>query len=322
MVPFLTASDHVTAMNGNESILFKKGSLWETLVATTRQALSIGALVPIPTGYEFIEDGGVRFFVRILESLVLKDDEKKKREEKADSGAPVNPFLPYEKDLFVADISETHVAILNKFNVVEQHLLIVTREFEDQENLLTVADFEALWACLTEYESLGFYNGGEAAGASQPHKHLQIVPLPLAPEGAKVPTEPLFASAKLEECMGTTSALPFLHVLARLDDNCTRTAKSAAEHAFTIYGEMLKRTAMRAPVPDSPLRQSGPYCLLVTRGWMLLVPRSTEFFEGISINSLGFAGALLVRDKGQMDVLKKYGPMTALKEVALPVKRI
>ena len=34
-----------------------------------------------------------------------------------------------------------------------------------------------------EFASLAFCNGGVEAGASQPHKHLQRVPLPLAPEG-------------------------------------------------------------------------------------------------------------------------------------------
>ena len=43
----------------------------------------------------------------------------------------------YEVDLFVADISPTHVCILNKFNVVDYHLLIITRAFESQENLLS-----------------------------------------------------------------------------------------------------------------------------------------------------------------------------------------
>ncbi|MDA8432406.1 MAG: hypothetical protein M0Z60_05510, partial [Nitrospiraceae bacterium] len=166
--------------DGHGGILLRRGTLREALMKTTENALAAGALLPVPTGYEFVEDGGVRFFVRVLENLSRKDVEKKKQERE---GRPVNPFLPYEKDLFVADISETHAAILNKFNVVEHHLLVVTREFEDQETLLTPPDCEALWACLQEYDGLGFYNGGEAAGASQRHKHLQVVPLPLAPEG-------------------------------------------------------------------------------------------------------------------------------------------
>jgi ATP adenylyltransferase len=50
----------------------------------------------------------------------------------------------------------------------------------------------------------------------------------------------------------------------------------------------------------------------------MLVPRSQEFFEGISINALGFAGALLVKDAAQLAMLRKQGPMTVLQRVALP----
>lgn len=42
-------------------------------------------------------------------------------------------------------LSATHTAVLNKFNVLQQHLLIVTYRCEQQEVLLTGADFEALW---------------------------------------------------------------------------------------------------------------------------------------------------------------------------------
>jgi ATP adenylyltransferase len=228
----------------------------------------------------------------------------------------VNPFLPYDKDLFVADISETHVAVLNKYNVVEHHLLLITRKFEDQETLLTIADFEALWACIEEYDSLGFYNGGETAGASQHHKHLQVVPLPLAPEGPAVPLEPLFPGALFRDEMGTLPGLPFLHVFARM--GAYSSVSTAAEKTFFLYRDMLSHVGMKEPSGDGPDKQSGPYCLLVTREWMLLVPRAVEFFEGISINSLGYAGALLVRDRQQMETLKKRGPMEALKHAALP----
>src|SRR5512142_595358 len=136
----------------------KKGSLWERVVTTTRHALESGKLVPVPTDYAFVEEGGVRFFVRVLASLRRKDEARQKQETDSGGGAPANPFLPPEKDLTVADITDTHLAILNKFNVVEHHLLIVTREFEDQGTLLTRRDFEALWLCMAEYDGLGFYN--------------------------------------------------------------------------------------------------------------------------------------------------------------------
>lgn len=298
-------------MKGNSSVILEKGTLWGALVKTTEHAVAVGALLPIPTEYEFLEDRGVRFFVRILVSLARKDEERKRQQQ---AGVPIDPFLPYEEDLFVADISGSHVAVLNKFNVLPHHLLIVTREFQDQDTLLTTSDFEALRACLSEYDGLGFYNGGEAAGASQSHKHLQVVPLPLAPEGPRIPIEPLLEEAIFKDGFGTIKAFPFRHVFMRFGGGSTK----EGEGAFSLYSRMLRYVGMRSPAEDRLERQSGPYCLLVTREWMLLVPRSVEFFDGISVNSLGYAGALLVRDEKQLKKLSEFGPMNMLKIVGLP----
>ena len=133
-----------------------------------------------------MEDGGIRFLIRILRHLARKP--RREAPDASPAAARPNPFLPYDPAMYVADASPTHVCLLNKFNVVERHLLIVTRAFEDQETPLTQPDFEALWTCLAEAEGLGFYNSGAVAGASQPHKHLQLVPLPLDPTASRCPS--------------------------------------------------------------------------------------------------------------------------------------
>lgn len=56
---------------------------------------------------------------------------------------PANPFLSYDEALWVAHLSDTHTCLLNKFNVVPHHALVVTREFQRQTDPLTAADFEA-----------------------------------------------------------------------------------------------------------------------------------------------------------------------------------
>ncbi len=293
--------------------------LWQQVVRVTEQALCSGALLPVLTEHEFIEDAGVRFFVRMLSGLHRKDAAKElQKKEATATGREVNPFLPYEKNLFVADVSGTHVAVLNKFNVVKHHLLIITRDFEEQETLLTPADFQALWSCIAEYPCLGFYNAGEVAGASQRHKHLQIVPLPLAPEGPQVPIEPLLAEAEFKGVLGTAPGFPFLHVFAQAGPRASKTDAVIAEESFQLYCAMLRKLGMTSPDKNGQ-RQSGPYALLVTRDWMLLVPRSREFFAAISVNSLGFAGALLVRNEEQLKRVKDCGPMEVLREVALPL---
>jgi len=295
----------------------KKGTLWENIVRTTKSAISAGALFSVPTHYTFIEDGGMRFFVRVLAGLQRKDEARKKQESASQSGGQANPFSPPEKELVVADISDTHIALLNKYNVVEHHLLVITRSFEDQDTLLTLSDFEALWLCITEYDALGFYNGGREAGASQRHKHLQLVPIPLAPEGPAIPITPLLAEAPIHG-IGTIPGLPFLHAFVRLDRGLVSAPRAAAEATFTLYGDMLKRVGLNPPSPSHLTRQSIPYCFVVTREWMLLVPRSEECFEDISLNSLAFAGSLFLRTEHQLDRLKVYGPLNALRSVALP----
>ncbi|MBN3958300.1 phosphorylase [Nostoc sp. NMS8] len=292
-------------------ILLQPGTLWASVKKQTEHALQCGALLSIPTEFEFVEQDNVRFLVRILSNLNRKKaaDEKQKKQS-VTSGQEFNPFLPYEEDLFVADISDTHLCILNKFNVVDYHLLIITRRFEEQESLLTLEDFAAMWACLADFDGLIFYNSGKTAGASQRHKHLQLVPLPLAPEGPQMPIEPLVKSAQFQNSNATSLKLPFVQAFALLNSNWVQSPFTGAEETLEVY-----RTLRQAVGLDA--KQSGAYNLLATREWMLIVPRSQEHFHSISVNSLGFAGALLVRNAAEMEILKAEGPMTILKNVAV-----
>ena len=204
-----------------------------------------------------------------------------------------DPFATPEPDLFVADLSATHYALLNKYNVVDRHLLVVTREYIEQDTPLDRADFEALASCLEGPPVLAFYNGGALAGASQRHKHLQVVRLPLSPR-RELPIEALIE--------GDTVALPLRHAFARLPAACP----PSELHAH--YRSLLREAAC----------ESAPYNLLMARGWMLLVPRSRATFEGIPVNSLAFAGALFVRDEDELRAVERTGPMAVLRGVAFP----
>jgi ATP adenylyltransferase len=292
-------------------ILLKPGTLWTSVKERTEHALQCGALLSIPTEFEFVEQDSVRFLVRILSNLNRKKAAKEKQEKQSVlSGQEFNPFLPYEEDLFVADISDTHVCILNKYNVVDYHLLIITRAFEEQESLLNLEDFAAMWACLADFDGLAFYNSGKSAGASQRHKHLQLVPLPLASSGPQIPIEPLLTATQFQDANPTLTKLPFIHAIAPLNPDWMESPFTAAQATLEVYRSLLGAV-------DLDARQLGAYNMLATREWMLIVPRSQEHFQSISVNSLGFAGALLVRNAAEMEILKTQGPMTILKNVAL-----
>lgn len=297
-----------------EHILLQPTTLWESVKHQTNYALKCGALLSIPTEFEYFEQNGVKFLVRILSNLVRKDAAKKQQDKQNKvTGKEFNPFLPYEKDLFVADISDTHVCILNKFNVVDQHILIITRAFEEQEKLLTLADFAAMWACLAGIDGLVFYNAGKKAGASQRHKHLQLVPLPLTNSGSKIPIEPLLDSAIFDNLIGNIPELPFIHAFAKLNATWIESPFSGAKATLEIYHNLLQAVGLGAMNGN---QQTGAYNLLATREWMLIVPRSQESFQSISVNSLGFAGAMLVKNSSEMELLKQHTPMNILKDVS------
>lgn len=290
-------------------------TLWNLATARTQQALACGALQPISTDSEWIEQGGVRFLVRILSNIARKEAAAKKQKASS-SSQPFNPFLPYDQDLFVADLSSTHVCLLNKYNVVDHHLLIITRAYEAQEDLLTLADLEALWICLNQIDGLGFYNSGKQAGASQPHKHLQLLPLPLVPIGEKVPIEAAFTTANWQDNIGISSVLPFQHAMIRLDWHDALTPQQAAQNSLEAYYTLL--SALGLYDANQPAHEpKGAYNLLITRKWMLIVPRMQEQFESISVNSLGFAGTLFVRNQEQFDQLKVITPFKLLSSVAI-----
>jgi ATP adenylyltransferase len=263
-----------------------------------------------------MRDGGVDFLVRTVSSL------GRKARERGPGGTaehrPANPFLPHDEEMFVSDISDTHVCLLNKYNVIDHHLLIVTRYFEDQRALLNLRDFEAISCCMAEFEALAFYNGGRVAGASQRHKHLQMIPLPMADSGPPVPIEPLIDEACPARAVFRLPGLPFVHAVARLDGGSPGAKRDLPRRLLDLYRRMLRSTGMNDRFgPSAPSRQSRPYNLLFTRRWMLLVPRSREFYRTISVNALGFAGALLVRDQDQMRALQRGGPMAALSHTAV-----
>jgi sulfate adenylyltransferase (ADP) / ATP adenylyltransferase len=288
----------------SQPLWLQPGTLWPKIRLQTQHALDCGALQPIPTTYDWVEQYGIRFVVRVLANL------QRKVAAKQSQSKTFNPFLPYDPNLFVTDLSPTHLVLLNKFNVMDHHLLIVTREFESQDDFLNAQDFEALALGLSEVDGLAFYNGGSQAGASQPHKHMQIVPLPFVPDGSRLPLESLLLENTVSVQAGANPRLPFRHLVTRFETVDFTQPKILSMYLLTVYQHLMGSLNLILP--------QTPYNLLMTREWMCIVPRSQDSFADIPINALGFSGALLVRNPEQLAYLREIGPLTVLKEVGCP----
>src|SRR4029450_1513023 len=105
---------------------------------------------------EFVEDAGVEFVLRIATNF--PEGETAAGPSAAAPTPAATPSAAPEPPLVVRDLTATHRALLNKFSVLREHLLIVTREYEDQRSLLDERDFEALAICMRDAEVLAFYN--------------------------------------------------------------------------------------------------------------------------------------------------------------------
>lgn len=289
------------------------GTLRPRLIAQIVHAQRTGALISIPTNATLLTDHGVPFIVRIVTNLVRKEATQRLTTQASGAGSKVNPFLPYDPDLFVADLSPTHLCLLNKFNVVNEHLLLVTRRFEAQTSWLTLADFDAMWRCLHECDGLVFYNGGPTAGASQPHKHLQFLPFSADTATTIAPFLALLPSVTFEQGVGMVPHFPFVHGLVCGDATLLELPPvEAALWTLQQYQQLCTHLAIQ---PDA-------YNLLATRRWLLVVPRTQEHSNGISINALGFAGSLLVRNQAELDYVRQVGPLTMLTQVARRYKQV
>ena len=266
----------------------------------------------------------MRFIVRWVSSLAVKDAAKAATAPatpapKADTpvaipGGPrdpnFNPFLKPDPELTVGPIGTEHVAILNKFPLCDRHLVLARRAFEEQLLPLARSDFAALAELMAEAGGIGLYNGGTAAGASQRHKHVQWMPdtegnASLRLFAAGLPTD------LPEHGVARHPALSMQHCFVRV--RCGEGV--AVDVAAGSLLEGFRRacdTLQLKPGADGLL---PPCNLLIHDGWLLMLPRSQECFEGISISAVCFGGTLYTRQREQIESIRRVGPLQALAAV-------
>lgn len=330
-----------------------------------------------------------------------------------------------------------HVLMLNKFPVNEKHVVIVTSQFKSQAAPMSSRDVAVLWQVVNSVDGVGFYNGGFNSGASQPRRHMQVIPIPSLqanyPHGsaltsrnsegdsgsdstaraervstsssnARSNNSPSAAGCRLPVDVaiaeywesqgwqgpspGTVFQLPafagrpsasfglaldgadrpvdgsgpsgtgttgFPHSVVLLGADVHKMAPNdAGRFVFDLYVKCLKSLVGHTTVPatgsataaapppapapwwavpasllEAAINESAPdnvrqlprpendtwsHNVVLTREWMMVVPRVQECWEGVSINSLGFAGLMLAKGPAK-DRIRQHGPLAVLTAV-------
>jgi ATP adenylyltransferase len=278
--------------------------LWQAGLQRSEQARAEQALVPLATELLTLP-GAEPFLVRRLLSATPKHLRT--------SGPRPNPFLPWDPRLEVSRLGRSHVVLLNKYPVQPGHLLLISQHWQPQAGWLGAADWQAVAAMDSDTGGLWFFNSCAAAGASQPHRHLQLLP-----RSAACPSCPL-AALILEQLDQNRPSWPWQYAISRreprrgLEDADPSALARELQQLYQVHARWLE---LGDPRHDPQPRH--PYNLLFTDQWFLSVRRRSEHCAGFSVNALGFAGYLLATEASDLEWLHQEGPWTLLRTVAAP----
>ncbi|CDW83302.1 atp adenylyltransferase [Stylonychia lemnae] len=246
---------------------------------------------------------------------------------------------PFESGICIDDsLTKTHRLIFNKFPSRPYHVLVITKEKEKQGDVINIRDFEASLIPMKALEGIVFYNSGIKAGASQSHKHLQVLPIKSLPN-KKIPIH----QRVLEEIKRHKSNAK------RQDKNDdSQLFQSFDENLFILseYQQMrhtfcwLETSYFQNIISDKDLKKSAqyyrdayqaclkkignadgqlPYNFVVTPEWMFMVIRQKPHHENIPCNSLGYLGLMYAKNEEQRDKIVEIKPIEMLKELAAPM---
>eukprot|EP01119_Soliformovum_irregulare_P013438 TRINITY_DN3570_c0_g1_i1.p1 TRINITY_DN3570_c0_g1~~TRINITY_DN3570_c0_g1_i1.p1 ORF type:complete len:156 (-),score=34.89 TRINITY_DN3570_c0_g1_i1:65-532(-) len=145
---------------------------------------------------------------------------------------------------------------------------------------------------------------------SQPHKHMQLIPVPMegTTTGLNFPMEAKLnaASGNLDPGVIFETGLPFSHLCSKVSSDMTH------HQVASIYERMFSRLDLASDVKTA---KNPSYNLLLTKKYMFMVPRRAEKAFGISLNSMVFAGTILVKTEEEKKSVEKEGPLAFMKAV-------
>ncbi|KAG2354358.1 ATP adenylyltransferase [Suillus spraguei] len=232
-----------------------------------------------------------------------------------------DPFTPpYVPNLHVGDLCNKssgaeYGVLLNKYSVVPHHFLLVTKEFMPQNSPLMPHDLVQTYLLLLVARSarknyFAFYNCGSNSGASQSHKHIQFIEV----EENGPPIERLAKAANLEVSGKpfSLSSVPYANHIYRLPTLSNGASPEQLEQALFLPFLSLLDLVISTMRHASDYPPGTPsYNVILTLEHMHLIPRHWDTYTlgesgaMLGVNSLGFAGMLMVRSESERQALKQ-----------------
>nr|XP_019014367.1 uncharacterized protein I206_00449 [Kwoniella pini CBS 10737]OCF53148.1 hypothetical protein I206_00449 [Kwoniella pini CBS 10737] len=345
--------------------------LLSALPAKFEQARKSGQLYFFPSEARDVYSQGRRFNLRLCPALQDKQKAKSdalaavqiEHGQSSESGSPdrkrprkdgnenpdkqnaEEPFKPpYVEELYVGCLKglegEEGMSILVSYSLLPEHILLCPPSYQPQSLPPTPPQIALAYHILLAglrhpskpRKLLGFYNGGEGAGASQRWRHLQFVQVP----GGRAPVE--------DWCQGVQfsrpdqaiilPSVPYLHIVHPLPAHSSvpyPPTERSNEQLIDILAPALMKMFDLAfdALRNGGGNKEGGWNLLITLDHLHLIPRSAPSFplpsphQPLELNSLGYAGMMLVKSQEEQETLTnatedKGGLMYVLEKCGVP----
>jgi sulfate adenylyltransferase (ADP) / ATP adenylyltransferase len=245
-----------------------------------------------------------------------------------------DPFENPSADLLVAEVPKldpSHILVLNKYPVIANHFILATKIWKPQTGLLEQDDLSVAYACLkawkedanTSHELFAFFNSGEHSGASQPHRHLQFLPvedMTGAPDDGWRPLlERMTERVHVPIPVYRDPALPLAHFAMKLDPIITPdllhlrylsllrlAVNSIQKSSENLFNDETTQIEHEGKAVIS-------YNLAMTTEVMAICPRRSESASipidgsesSVAANGTILGGTLMVKDVKEWDSLRK-----------------
>ena len=267
----------------------KKEIYWEKALQKTKISTNANSLFPLKTT-------DITKYLYKGNDFVIRELDISKFKKNTLIGPKINPFKPWDKILKIDSIGNDHQLILNKYPIQLGHVLLITNEWKEQNGWIDIKDWEAIKKVNKDTTGLWFFNSGPSAGASQPHRHIQL--LRRSPTELSCPREKWILNCNNEKYKNEIFSKNI--IIKKFSQSLND------ENIHEIYKELSFGLGLGDPKKDR--KPKFPYNLIFTNKWMLLIKRKRDNLYGVSINALGFAGYILVTKNSDINYLKKFGP--------------
>lgn len=250
---------------------------------------------------------------------------------------------------------------MNKFAVVPEHFILSTNEFKPQTHVLEPADLEATLACIEAYEDArrcdedasggdglyAFFNCGEHSGASQPHRHIQLLPIARMKDGLTNDDDEAWSVLADQLTVGSGTdensskkkkkEAPFLTFSEEI------TLEMSGEQLYAVYLRLYRRACRAMAVytgqgngaahDDAPAEGQAriSYNLAMTKSTLVVCPRVKEganitspdggvVLGALALNGTVLAGTALVKSEAEWAALRRDPEilLSVLKKIGIP----